>query len=351
MEGLGDNMGKRIDKDLAFLLRFENVAWYDNGKVRILDRRIYPTKIEFVQCETYHDVVDAIRNMVTQSAGPYLAASMGMALAAYEAKDLAKEEFYNFMNQAAYDLSHARPTTSVRMVKIVEGAMEVVKENIDERNKMVERLKEYAIDEATTRYENVRTMGNQLAELIPENGTVMTQCFAETVVGMMLLRLKEMGNTGVKFFCPETRPYLQGARLTASVIEDMGFDVTVITDNMPGYVLKDKKVDLFTSAADMITMDGYVINKIGTFQIALLCNYYGIPYFVTGNPNPNHEKVDSVIIEERDPNEALEFRGIRTTTPGVKGYYPAFDITPPNLCGGVITDKGIFSPFDLQSYF
>ena len=344
-------MGKRIDKDLAFLLRFENVAWYDKGKVRILDRRVYPAKVDFVKCKSYYDVVDAIKNMVTQSAGPYLAASMGMVLAAHEARNLDKEEFYAFMKQAAYDLSHARPTTSARMVKIVEGAMKVVEENIDERINIVEKLKDYAIDEATTRYANVKTMGNQLAELIPENGTVMTQCFAETVVGMMLLRLREIGNTGVKFICPETRPYLQGARLTASVIEDMGFDVTVITDNMPGYVLKDKKVDLFTSAADMITVDGHVINKIGTFQIALLCNYYGIPYFVTGNPNPNHEKVDSVNIEKRDPKETLEFMGIKTTAEGVKGYYPAFDITPPNLCGGVITDKGIFSPFDLESYF
>lgn len=350
MGKLGDSMEKRIDKDLAFLLRLENVAWYENGQVRILDRRVYPAKEEFVVCNSYQDVVAAIKNMVTQSGGPYLAASMGMVLAAYEARDLANKEFSEFLKQAAYDLSHARPTTSVRMVKIVEGSLKVVEENMNNRVNIVDKLREYAIDEVTTRYANVKTIGNQLAELIPKDGTVMTQCFAETVIGMMLLRLRELGNNGVKFICPETRPYLQGARLTASVIEDMGFDVTVITDNMPGYVLKDKKVDLFTSAADMITMDGHVINKIGTFQIALLCNYYGIPYFVTGNPNPNHEKVDSVKIEKRDPNEALEFMGIRTAASGVKGYYPAFDITPPSLCSGVITDKGIFSPFDLESY-
>ncbi len=344
-------MEKRIDKDLAFLLRFENVAWYDQGKVRILDRRIYPTKIEFIECESYHDVVDAIKNMVTQSGGPYLAASMGMVLAAYEARNLDNEQFSIFMKQAAYDLSHARPTTSVRMVKIVNGALRVVEKYMDQRTDIIEKLKDYAIDEVTTRYANVKTIGNQLAELIPEDGTVMTQCFAETVIGMMLLRLRQIGNGKVKFICPETRPYLQGARLTASVINDMGFDVTVITDNMPGYVLKDKKVDLFTSAADMITMDGHVINKVGTFQIALLCNHYGIPYFVTGNPNQNHEKVDTVNIEKRNPKEVLKFRGIETTAVGVKGYYPAFDITPPSLCSGVITDKGIFSSFDLGSYF
>ena len=345
------DMSSRIDQDLAFLLSLENVAWYEQGKVKILDRRIYPIKTQFVECCSYCDVVTAIKKMVTQSGGPYLAASMGMVLAAYEARDLDGEQFSAFMKQAAYELSHARPTTSIRMVKIVEGALKVVEDNLQQRSCMVEKLQEYAIDEVTTRYTNIKKIGNRLAELIPINGTVMTQCFAETVIGMMLLRLRELGNKQVKFICPETRPYLQGARLTASVIKDMGFEVTIITDNMPGYVLKEKKVDLFTSAADMITMDGHVVNKIGTFQIALLCNYYGIPYFVTGNPNQKHQTIASVKIEERNPQEVLEFMGIKTTMEGENGYYPAFDITPPSLCNGVITDKGVFSSFDLQRYY
>ena len=97
--------------------------------------------------------------------------------------------------------------------------------------------------------------------------------------------------------CPETRPYFQGARLTASVACDMGFDVTVITDNMPGWVMKEKDVDLFTSAADVITMDGHIINKVGTFQIALAAWYWGVPYFVTGTPNPAHPDLESGEIE------------------------------------------------------
>jgi len=342
---------KRIDEDLAFLLKLENVAWFEEGKVKILDRRVYPREIKYVECKSYTDVVAAIKSMVTQSGGPYLAASMGMVLAAYEGRTLSGEEFHAFMKRAAYELSHARPTTSKRMIDIVNGALKVVEDNLHQGSLTVQKLQEYAIDEATQRYARIKKMGDQLAELIPKNGRVMTQCFAETVIGMMLLRLKELGNQQVEFFCPETRPYLQGARLTASVIKDMGFDVTVITDNMPGYVLKEKKIDLFTSAADMITLDGYIVNKIGTFQIALACNYYGIPYFVTGIPNQQHKTIASVAIEERDPREVLEFMGIKTTLEGVKGYYPAFDITPPALCKGVITDKGIFSPFNLVSYY
>jgi len=167
---------------------------------------------------------------------------------------------------------------------------------------------------------------------------------------MMLRSIREEGKD-IKFYCPETRPYFQGARLTASCIKDMGFDVTVITDNMPGYVLEKKNIDLFTSAADVICMDGTVVNKVGTFQIALCSNYFNIPYYVTGIPNIAHPNRDSVTIEERDPDLVLHALKIKTTMKGVKGYYPAFDFTPPELVKGVITDKGCYQPNDLKSYF
>jgi methylthioribose-1-phosphate isomerase len=131
----------------------------------------------------------------------------------------------------------------------------------------------------------------------------------------------------------------------------MGFDVTVITDNMPGYVMKQKEVDLFTSAADVITMDGHIVNKVGTFQIALAAHYWGIPYYVTGAPNPAHPDITSIQIEERDPALVMDAMGTKVTLDGVKGYYPAFDITPPKLCDGVVTEKGIYAPYNLKSYF
>lgn len=150
--------------------------------------------------------------------------------------------------------------------------------------------------------------------------------------------------------CAETRPYFQGARLTASVAYDMGVDVSVITDNMPGFIMKEKNVDVFTSAADVITMDGYVVNKVGTFQIALAASYHNIPYFVTGTPNLRHETIDTVKIEYRDPELVMEAMGTKVTKEGVKAYYPAFDITPPKLCNGVVTDLGVFSPYQLKAY-
>lgn len=346
-------MMKRADEGVGFLLRYENVAWYEDGAVRILDRRIYPVRTEYVTCRRHEEVAQAIADMVTQSGGPYLAAAMGMALAGYEARDLPEADLLAHLEQAAYHLSHARPTTMAKMIRVTERAMNAARAALAAGKTglgLVEALRENAVNQINENYIRYTAVGKLLADKIPQNGTIMTQCFAETVIGTMLRECRERGNA-VKVICPETRPYFQGARLTASVACDMGFDVTVISDNMPGYTMKEKHVDLFTSAADVITMDGHVVNKVGTFQIALAARYWGIPYFVTGSPNPSHPDMSSVVIEERDPLLVMDAMGTRTTMEGVKGYYPAFDVTPPKLCDGVVTEKGIFSPFDLGRYF
>lgn len=344
---------QRADEGIGFLLRYENVAWYEDGTVRILDRRIYPVRTEYVVCHRHEEVAKAIADMVTQSGGPYLAAAMGMALAAYEVRDKKEADLLAFLEKAAYTLSHARPTTMAKMMRVTERALNVAKQEIAKGHTgmaLVDALQDNALRQINDNYIRYTKIGKYLADQIPQNGTVMTQCFAETVIGTLLRECRIRGNA-IKVICPETRPYFQGARLTASVACDMGFDVTVISDNMPGYTLKKKKVDVFTSAADVITMDGHIINKVGTFQIALAASYWGIPYFVTGSPNPSHPDLSSVVIEERDPLLVMDAMGTRTTMPGVKGYYPAFDITPPKLCDGVVTEKGIFAPMDLKRYF
>lgn len=343
----------RADNDLAFLLRYENIAWYGDGAVQILDRRIYPIRIEYVTCRRHEEVAQAIADMVTQSGGPYTAAAMGMALAAYEARDLADDDYLAYMNKAAYTLSHARPTTVERMKRVTERAMGVVSRELaagTSRQDMPEKLQQDAIARLNENYTRYDKIAVHLADRIPDGGTVMTQCFAETIIGTLLRECRRRGNE-IKMICPETRPYYQGARLTASVGCDMGFDTTVITDNMPAYTMKTKKVDVFTSAADVITMDGYVVNKVGTFQIALAASHWGVPYFATGTPNPAHPGIDSVEIEQRDPSLVMESMGLKHTLPGVKGYYPAFDVTPPKLVDGIVTDKGILSPFNLKAYF
>jgi methylthioribose-1-phosphate isomerase len=340
----------RADKDLAFMLQYENVAWYEDGKVKILDRRIYPVRTEYVVCNNYEEVANAITEMVTQSGGPSIAACMGMALAAYNARKKSEKEFFSYLEKAGYALSHARPTTSSRMVELVEGCINAAREAFEKGDEVDRAIFDHTIGLLEARYKTSYQIAQYLVDQFPDDGTVMTQCFAETAVGMMLKVSRERGKK-IKVICPETRPYFQGARLTASVVYDQGFDVTVITDNMPGYVLKERRVDLFTSGADVICMDGYVVNKIGTFQIALAAWYWGIPYYLTGRLNKHHPTIDTVTIEERDPNFVLQAMGQRTAMKGVKGYYPAFDITPPKLVSGVVTDKGIFSPYDLMRYY
>lgn len=341
---------KRQDYDLAFMLRYENVAWYEEGQVKILDRRVYPTEVRFVTCSNHQEVAQAITDMVTQSAGPYTAAGMGMALAAHECKHMKEEEMWHYLNTAAHTLSHARPTTTSRMMQVTQGCLEAAQKAHQEGIPLDDAIFQRTIESLNKRYEKVDVVASHLVGLFPNDGKVMTQCFGETIVGMMLRRAKEKNNP-IKLFVPETRPYLQGARLTASVAVDQGFDTTVITDNMPAFTMVTKKIDLFTSAADVICLDGHIVNKIGTYQIAISAKYHGIPYFVTGFPDQGHPSIDTVTIEERDPQQVLEARGIQNTLKGVKGYYPSFDITPPHLVSGVVTDKGVFTPYNLEDYF
>jgi methylthioribose-1-phosphate isomerase len=341
---------ERQDKDLAFMLQYENVAWFDGGEVRILDRRVYPAKVEFVTCRTHQEVTQAIADMVTQSAGPYTAAAMGMALAAHECRDRSAEGQLAWLNDAADNISHARPTTASRLKIITDGCLDAARRAIDAGENATEAIMAHTIEANNLRYSKVRRTAGYLVDMIPDGGTVMTQCFGETIVGMMLKECRDR-NKAIRLFCPETRPYFQGARLTATVCRDMGFDVTVITDNMPATVMQNEGVDVFTSAADAISLDGYVVNKVGTFQIAIVAKYMGVPYFVTGAPDPGHPTVDTVTIEMRDPEFVLQAMGTRTAAQGVKGYYPSFDVTPPHLVCGVVTDSGIYSPYDLPRYF
>lgn len=342
---------ERADKDLAFMLQYENVAWYDAGEVRILDRRVYPARKAFVVCKHHTEVMQAIRDMVTQSAGPYTAAPMGMALAAWECKDLSAEKQLAYLKKAANTIADARPTTKTRMIQVTDACIPVAERALEAGIPVDIAIREHVVEANNARYNKIARTAEYLVDMFPQNGTVMTQCFAETIVGMMLKVCKQRGNN-IKLFCPETRPYFQGARLTATVCSEMGFDTTVITDNMPAFVMANEHVDVVTCAADAISCDGYVFNKVGTSQIAICAKHFGIPLFVSGAPDIGHPTYDTVTIEMRDPDFSLQAMGVRTAIEGtgIKGYYPAFDMTPPHLISGIVTERGIFSPYDLNRY-
>ena len=227
----------RADKGLAFMLQYENVAWYDAGAVKILDRRIYPRNVEFVTCRTHVEVMQAIRDMVTQSAGPYTAAGMGMALAAWECREKPEKEQLAFLQQAAACIADARPTTKKRMEQVCTGCLAAAEQALKAGTRVDEAIRAHVVRANNSRYSKVNEIAKYLVSMFPLKGTVMTQCFGETIVGMMLKEAKLAGKQ-LRLFCPETRPYFQGARLTATVCHDMGFDVTVITDNMPAFVMQ-----------------------------------------------------------------------------------------------------------------
>ena len=321
---------ERNDQGMPFLLKYENVAWYEDGEVRILDRRVYPAQVRFEVCRTYQQVVRAIADMVTQSAGPYTAVGMGMALAAYQVRDKGKAEQLAFLRQASHDLAHSRPTTANRYGKVTERCARAAEAALEEGRDPIGAIVDV-------------TLGSL-------GGTLLTQCFGETIIGTVI-QAAARKDKHFRVFCAETRPFLQGARLTASCFAQMGFDTTVITDNMVAYSMEREHIDVFTSAADTIARDGHIANKIGTFQMAILAKYFGIPYYVTGVPDEDKHTAEDIVIEQRDPKPVLSSWDIPNTVPEVRGIYPSFDVVPPHLISGVVTDKGVYVPYLLDRYF
>lgn len=340
---------KRQDYTMPTLLQYENVAWYEDGIVRILDRRIYPRELSFVECHAYQEVAQAITDMVTQSAGPYTAAGMGMALASHQCEGQSAEKRMAYLEKASEKIATTRPTTANRMRLITEKCVNVGKSALENGDDPTEAIKQATINSLNHRYFTMNKVAKFLIKKIPDAGTVLTQCFGETIIGMLLREAIEQKKK-IRFYCAETRPYLQGARLTASCCAEMGFETTVISDNMIAYLMSSQHIDLFTSAADSIAQDGHIANKVGTYQIALLAQHFSVPYFVTGIPDADKKDKTSIKIEMRDPEQVMELNGIKHTLKGVGALYPSFDVTPPELIGAIVTDQGFYSPYDLASY-
>lgn len=341
---------KRMDEGMPFLLRYENVAWYENGAVYILDRRVYPAQVERVECRSYTDVVKAIQDMVTQSAGPYTAVGMGMALAAHESRDMALSERLEFLAKASAELAASRPTQAHRYAQITDACYEAAKDALQSGGDPVDAVVALTVASLDRRYARMRLVGERLAELVPDGGAVLTQCYGETIIGALIAAMKAQGKA-FRAYCAETRPYMQGARLTASCFAQSGIDTTVLTDNMIAYAMDKGLIDVFTSAADAISMDGTIANKIGSLQMALLAKYYGIPYYVTGMPDRGKPSGRDIVVEMRDASQVLNYRGMRTAVEGVKAIYPAFDVVPPHLISGIVTDKGVFVPGAVSDYY
>ncbi len=343
-------MTENISDLLPFILRRENVARYEDGAVVICDRRKYPFEKAFVRCPDVESVARAIEEMVTQGGGPSIAACYAMVIAAREAESLRAEDRLEHLKRAEKRLVNTRPTNTA-LARRLEQAMAVLGRAMEAGQALADNLLAWIEGRRDQSYRDYSATAHFGASLIEDGDGILTMCFAETAF-LLSLGLAAREGKHIHVFTPETRPYLQGARLTAPSIHELGIPVQVIGDNMPAYVLSQGKVQKYFTAADLVTLDGHVVNKIGTFQNAIAAHYHGVPYFAfCWGLDPTKPDRASIVIEERSPDEMRVCRGQPTTIPEIEAYYPAFDITPPHLVSGIIMKNGIFSPYDLKNHY
>lgn len=336
--------------ELPFVLRPENVARYENGEVVIADRRRFPFERVFVRCRDIAGVGLAIKTMVTQGAGPWVAAAYALVMVARQARDLPADEMMERLNFARSQLIATRPTNTT-MNRVLASEIEIAERALEAGEEVEESLLAWVQDARERYYERSARIATVAAELVGAGEGVLTMCFAELPFILAMSQAQRSGKN-ITVYVPETRPYLQGAHLTAPCLQEMGVPVVVVTDAMPAYLMSQGKVQKYFTAADLVTMDGHVVNKVGTLENAIVARYHSVPYFaLTAGPDPSREGKDSIVIEERDPAELRSCAGQPTTLENIGTYYPAFDITPPELVSGLVTEHGLLSPFGLKQHF
>lgn len=337
---------------LPILTNRADTLKYVNGIVRILDRRRLPEEIVFVACRDYREVAQAIVDMVIQGAPPLAyAAGYGLALAARQFRDLPEHAYRQSLKQAHRELRSTRPT-GADIFPLLDRALALALSAIDEGRDPEAEIVSFVDGQIQAGDRAARLSGWHAAGLLEDGDRILTHCFAGAALNYMLYFALQAGKK-IELYATETRPYLQGARLTAAQAREIGVPVTLVTDNMPGYLFYRGMITKYVTAADSITLDGHVSNKIGTFQYAVLAHHFGVPFIVLGYDGPDADRATAadIPIEERDPEEVFYCRGVRTAAEGIRGYYPAFDITPPQYVSIIATDRGLFTPWNLRDYF
>lgn len=327
----------------------ENVL-LEEDRVRILDRRVFPFSKEFVVCSDCEQVALAIEQMVTQSNGPFYAAGAGMVLAAREAEKATDPVCRQaLMRAAGARLVRTRPTNN-NIATAVRPILAFAEEHAT-RGGFAKACEKFVLEQWEARRGQYRAVGRYANSLIADGERILTHCWSEGALLETLIAAREDGKH-IELLCTETRPYLQGARLTAHSVAEMGIEATVITDGMVAHAMASGRVGMLMTAADRVTMSGHVINKVGTLHAAIAARHFKLPYFATVLlPDVKAPDPSAVPIEERDGEESLHCLGARTASPLAKGWYPAFDVTPPELVSGIITEHGIFAAAALSQTF
>ena len=328
-------------------MTLRTVDWKDNSVIMI-DQTKLPNELVFVKYTDYNDVAQAIRTLVVRGAPAIgVSGAFGMALAALQSKSETKEGLLSDLEKAKKTLFETRPT-AVNLSWGLETIMEHAKQCnsiSDIKESVINKAKQMADDDVQTN----KKMGKNGAELFHNNDTIMTHCNAGALATVgygtalgVIRALKENGKN-IKVIATETRPVQQGSRLTAFELKNDGIDVSLIPDTAVGYTMANGLVNGVVVGADRILRTGHVFNKIGTYQVATMAKQHNIPFYaaaplstfdLTSNP-------DDVIIEQRKATEVTGIGEKRTAPEGIDVINPAFDMTPPELINGIITEKGV----------
>ena len=330
------------------------IEWTADGVVMI-DQRLLPHQVTFCRCRTHQEVADAIRDMVIRGAPAIgVAAAMGLALGAREIPaGLDRSEQSRRFDAVCGAITGTRPTAvnlfwaADRMRRVFDGLRD------RPWGEVADRLEAEAcamLDEDIACNRRIGAFGQPL---IPDGATVLTHCNAGALAtggygtALGVIRAAAEAGKRIRVIADETRPYLQGARLTAWELQQLDIPVTVIADNMAGYMMAHGEIQAVVVGADRIARNGDTANKIGTFMVAVLARYHEIPFYVAAPVSTVDLTLDSgqaIPIEERSARELTHFRDLPVTPAGVAVRNPAFDVTPCRLITAIITERGIATP-------
>jgi methylthioribose-1-phosphate isomerase len=329
---------------------------FRDGSLWLIDQTKLPLESALIECRYYHDVADAILALKVRGAPAIgLAAAYGVVLAAQAlaASGVAGEQFTVELSGAMQYLRRTRPT-AVNLFWALDRMRHVVADNAHENP---EGLAGKLLGEANLMLHEDeqanRSMSRYGAELIPDGAHILTHCntgsLATAAYGTALgvIRMAHEQGKRIHVWVDETRPLLQGARLTAWELKEAGVPFTLITDNMAGHFMAQGKVDLVLVGADRIVANGDGANKIGTYGVAVLANAHNIPFYFVAPTSTVDLAIPSgnqITIEERKPEEVTSFAGMRVAPAGIDVANPAFDVTPARLTTAIITERGVVSP-------
>ncbi|MEK7851146.1 MAG: S-methyl-5-thioribose-1-phosphate isomerase [Deltaproteobacteria bacterium] len=337
-------------------MSFRTIEWTDEAVVMI-DQRLLPVKEIYVKCRTYQEVAEAIREMIIRGAPAIgVAAAMGIALGAKSIKAETFEEFYKEYEKICDVMAGTRPTA----VNLFWAVDRMKRFCLDHKDVKVEKLKELIKIEALRIHDEDieinKAIGKNGNPLIPKGARILTHCNAGGLAtagygtALGVIRAAHDAGKNIQVFADETRPFLQGARLTAWELQKDNIPVTLITDNMAGYFMNKGMIDLVIVGADRIAANGDTANKIGTYSVAILAKEHKIPFYVAAPISTldlSLKSGEEIPIEERNIREVTHVFDRQVAPDSVKVLNPAFDVTPNRYIKGIITEKGVVeAPFE-----